>query len=93
MEEIFEIVKAVNRLVDKVLELSSKIDFLSKSPSQQLSAKFVDEAAACKILHVRPRVLAQMRANKEIPYIKNHRKILYLASDLQEYLESNCKRF
>ena len=90
--EIFDIIKAVNRLKDKVIELSGKIDALMKSPTQQLNSKFVDESAACKILHVCPRVLAQMRADKEIPYIKVRRRILFLASDLQEYLEKNCKR-
>jgi len=90
--EVFDIITAVNRLKDKVIELSCKIDSLTKSPVQQLTAQYADEAAACKILHIRPRALAKMRADGSIPFIKVRRKILYLASDLQEFLERNCKR-
>lgn len=91
MIEVFDIITAVNRLKEKVIELSGKIDSLMKSPTQQLNVKFVDEAAACKILHICPRVLAQMRTDKEIPFIKVRRRILFLASDLEEYLEKNCR--
>ena len=90
--ELFDVITAVNRLKDKVIELSCKIDSLTKSPVQQLTAQYADEAAACKILHIRPRALAKMRAEKEIPFIKVRRKILYLASDLQDYLQKSCKR-
>lgn len=91
MDEIFELIKAFNRLKEKIIELSAKIDQFLKSPPQP-SSKFVDEGEACKILHVCPRVLARMRADKAIPFIKSHRKILYLSSDLDDYLEKNCKR-
>ena len=92
MEEIFELIKAFNRLKDRIIEISGKIDLLLKSHHEGLESKYVDEALACKILHVCPRVLAQMRANGSIPFIKHHRKILYLESNLHEYLEKNIKR-
>jgi hypothetical protein len=92
MQEINDIIIAINRLKEKVAELSSRIDNLSATPLQQLNAKYLDEASACKILHVCPRILAQMRSSREIPYIKIRRRFLYQASDLNDYLEKNCKK-
>ena len=92
MEEIFELIKAFNRLKEKVIEISGKIDLLMKTIPQQPAGKYVEEADACKILRVCSRVLAQMRAEGAIPFIKHHRKILYMVSDLNDYLEKNSNR-
>ena len=92
MQEIYDIITAINRLKDKTKELSDKIDFLAKSPSQQLTNKYLDIDAACKILHLSYRTLAKMRIDGTIPFIKIRRRILYEASDLHEYLEKNCKQ-
>jgi hypothetical protein len=92
MSEIFDMINAINRLRDKVTELSSKIDNLYASPLPLIDKKYIDEATACKILHVCPRLLAQMRTNQEIPFIKIHRRFLYLTSDLDDYLYKNCKK-
>ena len=88
-----EIIVAINRLKDKIMELSTKVDSLAKSPSQQLSAKYLNNQAASTILHVSPRTLAKMRSDGTIPYIKVRRRILYEASVLHNYLESNLKRW
>lgn len=93
IDEIFQIISAVNRLKDTISELCSKIDFLSKSPALKAAPKYLNEDAACELLRVSPRTLAKMRADGSIPFIKSHRKILFLASDLHEYLESNCKTY
>ena len=61
MEELFQLIKAFNRLEEKVVALTSKIDFLAKSPYQQLNQKYLEEDAACKILRISPRTLAKMR--------------------------------
>ena len=92
MQEIYDIVTAINRLKDKTKELSDKIDYLSKSPSQQLTSKYLDIEAACKILHLSYRTLSKMRIEGSIPFIKIRRRILYKASDLHAYLENNCRR-
>ena len=90
--EIFDIITAVNRLKEKVTELSSKIDNLTASPLQQLNKKYLDEAAACKLLRISPRTLAKMRNDGTIPFIRIRRRILYLASDLNDYLDHRCFR-
>jgi excisionase family DNA binding protein len=90
--EIFDIIIAVNRLKEKVGELGNKIDFLAKSPNLTESTKYVDEAAACKMLRVKPRTIAKMRSEGTLPFIRIRRHIIYLASDLTEYLDKNCKR-
>lgn len=87
-----EIIVAINRLKDKIMELSTKVDSLAKSPSQQLSAKYLNNEAASTILHVSLRTLSKMRADGTIPFIKIRRRILYEASDLHVYLERNSNR-
>ena len=74
------------------MELSTKVDYLAKSPSQQLSAKYLNNEDASRILHISRRTLAKMRNDGAIPYIKVRRRILYEASDLQSYIQSNSKR-
>lgn len=86
MEEIFEIVKAVNRLRDRVDSLASKIDFMSKSPSQQLSKKWLDTEDVCYILRISSRTLQKMRKEGTLPYIMVRRRILYRASDVEAYM-------
>ncbi|HEY3390192.1 MAG TPA: helix-turn-helix domain-containing protein [Prolixibacteraceae bacterium] len=92
MIEIFQVIAALNRLKQTVNELGSKIDYLSKSPSQQLGQKYMDNEAAAKALHVSLRTLAKMRADGSIKFSKVRHKVLYRASDLNEYLQKNCKR-
>jgi len=87
-----KIIVAINQLKVTIMELSAKVDNLAKSPSQQLTAKYLDNVAAGKILHVGPRTLAKMRADGTIPFTKIRRRILYEASDLNLYLEKNNNR-
>ena len=74
------------------MDLSTKIDNLSASPLQQLNHKYLDEAAACKLLRVSPRTLARMRNDGIVPYIRIRRRILFLSSDLNDYLDKKCKK-
>lgn len=90
--EIYEIVKAINRLIDKVIELSSKIDFLSKGTSQQFNAEdYCEEPRALRLLHISPSTLYRLRKAGEIPYIKNKRKILYPVEGIRTYLQRHTK--
>lgn len=92
--EIFELIQAFNRLKEKVIIMNKKIDDLKESiansPSRELSEIYVDEARACEILHVRPRILSDLRKRIEIPFIKHHRKIVYPIVGLYAYLEKYC---
>ena len=96
MEEIFELIKAFNRLKEKIVELICKIDLLLKSTGSceqsapaihYLPNDYVDEEGACSILHICPRTLAYLRAEGSIPYIKKGRRIQYMVGDLYLYLE------
>jgi hypothetical protein len=92
MEEIFELIKAFNRLKEKIIEMIGKIDLLLKSASDQsakryLPDEYVDEEGACRILHISPRKLAYLRADKSIPFFKKGKRIQYLVSDLNAYLD------
>jgi excisionase family DNA binding protein len=89
MEEIFDLIRSVNKMKDKIVQLADKIDFLSKSPAYGLTKKYITEEEACRVLRVCNRVLARMRDNGEIPYYRIRHRILYQASDLQEYLEKH----
>jgi hypothetical protein len=90
--EIFDIIVAVNRVKEKLNELSLKVDFLSKPLSEQLNRKYLTSDDTAKILKISPRTLAKIRADGSIPFMKVRRKIVYSAPDLEEYLLSNCKQ-
>ena len=93
MQEIFDIVVAVNRVKDKLNELSLKVDFLSKPLSEQLNRKYLTTDEAAKILKISKRTLAKIRADGSVPFIKVRRKIVYSATDLEEYLENHRKKY
>jgi hypothetical protein len=95
MEEIFELIKAFNRLKESVVEMISKIDLLLKltapadidAINRVSTDDYVDEDGACRILHISPRKLAYLRADKSIPFIKKGKRVQYLVSDLNAYLD------
>jgi excisionase family DNA binding protein len=86
---IFDLIRSVNKMRDKLVDLASKVDYLSKSPAYQLNKKYLSEAEACRILRCSRQMLNQMRVDNEMPYYRIHRRILYQASDLHEYLEKH----
>jgi hypothetical protein len=91
MEEIFELIKAFNRLKEKVMELSGKIDSLLKpSPVyQQNPDEYVDEEQACKILHISPRTLARLCSEGALTFSKRRKRKIYKVTDLYQYLNRN----
>jgi hypothetical protein len=46
MQKIYDIIIAVNRLRERIVDLTSKIYNLSASPLQQLNKKYLNEATA-----------------------------------------------
>ena len=90
MEEIFELIKAFNRLKDKIIELSAKIDLITKSPSQP-EGDYFEEDFACKFLHISQRTLVRLRNAKSIPFTKLNKKVLYKKTDLNEFLERKTR--
>ena len=91
MDEIYEIVRALNRLKDHVGELTRQVEFLSKSPTVQLTRKWLETEAVCRILHVSDRTLLKMRNEGVLPFTRVRRRVLYRASDIQQYLENRVK--
>ena len=91
MEEIFELIKAFNRLKEKIIELIGKIDLLLKSESSDANDGYIEEDAAAKFLHVSARTMARLR-KKSLPYVKVRRRVLYKTEDLKEYIDHNSKR-
>jgi len=87
-----EIVVAVNRLKDKINELSAKVDNLAKSPAHQLNAKFLNNEEVTKILHISHRTLSKIRTDGTLKHIRIRRRILYEASDVNEYLKNNSRQ-
>ncbi len=88
MYEIFDIIVAINNLKEKIVELTSRVDFLCKYPSVIASDQYVDEQTACKLLHLSSLTLWRMRVNNEITYTRSHRKILYSVSSIRQYLDN-----
>jgi hypothetical protein len=87
MEELFEIIKAINRLKDRIQELCLKIDSMKLKSEPILDKDHIESEMACKFLHISPATLKRMRRNHQIPYSKNKRKILYKIDDLRNYLD------
>jgi hypothetical protein len=86
--EIFEAIKAINRLSDHVVVLTTRIDSHIKAHENEHNPKYVDERRACEILFIKSRTLAKMRADGQIPYRKIGKKNIFLTADLYEYIES-----
>jgi excisionase family DNA binding protein len=86
-----EIVVALNRMKDRMTELSSNVEFLSKSIAQQLTRQYLDTEEACSVLHISERTLYEIKREGELPFIPLRRKMLFRASDIQQYLESRLK--
>ena len=90
MEEIFALIKAFNRLEERVVALTAKVDILVKSPFRKIT---LDEKAACKLLGVSERTLVKPSVNEgKIPFIKIHRRTLYRTADLFKYLKDNLQQ-
>lgn len=88
MDELYELIKAFNRLEEKISVISAKVDVLVKSPFRKVT---LDEAAACKLLGISPRTLATLRSEGKIPFVKIRRRIVYRPADLYRYLKENSK--
>ena len=86
MNEIFDIITAVNRLKDQVEKLNGRIDYICKYPALIASDQTVSESIACKLLHVSRTEIIKMRKNNEISFIRHHRKILYPMNAINQYL-------
>ena len=78
MEEIFELIKAFNRLEEKISIISAKVDVLVKSPFRKVT---LDEAAACKLLCISPRTLPTLRSEGKIPFVKIRRRTVYRTAE------------
>jgi excisionase family DNA binding protein len=89
MTEIFDIIAAINRLKDRVDDLDTRIAYLCKYPSLAAFNDWVEEEAACRILHVSKSKIYRMRRKKEIPFFRDQRKILYPVSALEQYLKDH----
>jgi excisionase family DNA binding protein len=87
-----EIICAINRLKERIMDLASQVEFLAKSPSQQLTRKYLDTESACKILHVSDRTLLKMRNEGAIPFSRIRRRILYEANDIHNFIESRFRK-
>jgi hypothetical protein len=89
MEEMYEIIKAVNRIKSPIDTLTSKIDDLCKYPSLVAYKKNVYEQTAADLVGISVRELQRMRKKGEITYVMHHRRISCLVSDINQYLNSH----
>ncbi len=89
--EIFDIIRAVNRLSDKVTENSGKIDSLlaawSRLPARELNNQYVNEETASAILHRSANTLLNLRKSGDLPYLKVGKKVLHKLPDLKSSLK------
>ena len=88
-EEVFQVITAVNRLKEKISDLSSKIGEIQRT-LPYVPREYWNEQEACEYLKIGRRSLFKLKAAKKISYIKSNRTILFRPCDLDEYLEKFC---
>lgn len=91
MEEIFEIVKAINAMGDKLSDLSKKTETIYRT-LPYVPQEYFSEQDACEYLRMSKRSLARLRSKHKVKYIYSNRKIRYRPADLDEYLTTYCLR-
>jgi len=93
--EIFDIIKAINTLSEKVIQNTGKIDSLlaawTQIPAKELNNQYVNEDTACAILHRCPNTLLKLRKKGELPYLKVGKQVLYKVCDIKGFLERNYR--
>ena len=93
--ELFDVIKVLNKLADRVIENTAKVDALlasfSQFPVHDLTNQYVNEDTAVGILRRCPNTLLKLRRKGDLAYIKVGKKVLYKLSDLKSYLENNYK--
>lgn len=87
-----EIIVAVNKQSERIMELSAQVEHLSKSPSQQLQRKYFDNETAAKVLHISERTLYKLRLAGEINYARIRRRVIYQAEDIHAYIEARFRK-
>lgn len=89
MDEMYEMVRKLNRIESTVDELSARLRFVLKYPAVLHSGDDVSEKEACSILHISRSKIRILRKSGEIPVRIHQRKLLYPVEGLQKYLESH----
>lgn len=88
-DEVFEVIKAVNRLKDKVTDLSSRIWEIQRT-LPYVRQEYWTEKEACEYLRISKRSLFKLKAQHKIAFIKSSRTVLYRPCDLDDYLMKFC---
>lgn len=88
--EVFEVIKALNRLKEKVTDLATKIEEISKT-LPYTPREYWDEDRAAEFLGVSKRTLSKLRTKHKIPYFVSNRKILFLPRELDNYFDNHCR--
>ncbi len=89
MEKILISSDEFKQLLNKIDNLNSKIDSLSKQ--NPLTDNWLDIQDVCQLLKVSKRTLQSYRDKGVLPFSQHGSKIYYKASDIQQYLEDNYK--
>ncbi len=87
-----ETIIAISSLKERIIELSSKVENLSKSQSKLISRKYLNNVAVSHILHVSEGTLYRMRREGILKFTRIRRHIIYKASDIQTYIESRFRQ-
>ena len=77
-----------DKLLRKIDTLSEEVRTLTAKDNGGLSERWLVSDEVCKILNVSKRKLQQMRADREIKFVKSGKKIYYKSSDVEAYINS-----
>ena len=89
MTEMFDIITAINALRSDFNQLNADVRFMLKYPSMVTFSEYIEEPKACKLLRRSLRSIQRLRAVGKLPFIRINNRVLYKASDLHFFMNSN----
>ena len=89
MSELFDVITAINALRSDFNQLNADVRFMLKYPSMVTFSEYVEETKACKMIHLSLRSIQRLRAVGKLPFIRINNRVLYKASDLHFFMNSN----
>lgn len=92
MKEIFIPIKEFESLSSQVDKIETLLRVHINNTPKSLSEQWLNVKETCKVLNVTPRTLQTYRDKRLIPFTQHQSKILFKASDIQDFLESNIKK-
>lgn len=78
-----------NKMLERLAKFERFVDILYNKYNPSRNTKWLDTKEVCSILCVTPKTLQIYRENGKLGFSQIEGKILYLKSDIQDFLDNN----